>query len=194
MNLSETHRVPRELALLYDFANSLDRRGFVEHGEPHEAGDELATAAGFETWMRDHGLLGRGWPLRKGDRARAIALREALRAFLALAPTDRPVRSDAAARLAKICSEFPLVVSIAGPVPTLEPAPGSSPLGLVVAQLQALGQAHKLDRVKLCASDDCHWLFFDRSRPGNRRWCSSALCGNRHKTRAYRERLRSEAP
>ncbi|MBR0825676.1 CGNR zinc finger domain-containing protein [Bradyrhizobium manausense] len=30
--------------------------------------------------------------------------------------------------------------------------------------------------------------FFDRSKPVTRRWCQSALCANREKTRACRER------
>jgi len=31
-------------------------------------------------------------------------------------------------------------------------------------------------------------IVYDRSKPGNRRWCSSALSGNRDKTRNYRAR------
>jgi predicted RNA-binding Zn ribbon-like protein len=33
-------------------------------------------------------------------------------------------------------------------------------------------------------------VFFDRSKPATRRWCMSTLCGNRMKTRTYRERRR----
>jgi predicted RNA-binding Zn ribbon-like protein len=46
------------------------------------------------------------------------------------------------------------------------------------------------DRVRQCASDDCHLLFVDTSRPGTRRWCSMGRCGNRHKLRAFRDRER----
>ena len=35
------------------------------------------------------------------------------------------------------------------------------------------------------------WIFLDRSKPGNRRWCSSLICGNRQKTRDYRKRSRA---
>jgi hypothetical protein len=65
-----------------------------------------------------------------------------------------------------------------------------SGLGNVLAELQRLADTKQLDRLKMCASEECHWVFFDRSKPANRRWCSSALCGNRQKTRAYRERRR----
>ena len=45
-----------------------------------------------------------------------------------------------------------------------------------------------LDRLKTCAAEECRRAFFDRSKPGSRRWCVSTLCGNRAKTRTYRER------
>jgi predicted RNA-binding Zn ribbon-like protein len=44
----------------------------------------------------------------------------------------------------------------------------------------------------MCASDECQRVFFDRSKPASRRWCQSTLCGNRNKTRAYRERQRQD--
>lgn len=43
-------------------------------------------------------------------------------------------------------------------------------------------------RLRECAADDCSTLFHDGSRPGTRRWCSMATCGNRHKTSQYRRR------
>lgn len=43
-------------------------------------------------------------------------------------------------------------------------------------------------RLRECAADDCSLLFHDASRPGARRWCSMATCGNRHKTAQYRRR------
>ncbi|MGI9017975.1 MAG: CGNR zinc finger domain-containing protein [Euzebya sp.] len=44
------------------------------------------------------------------------------------------------------------------------------------------------DRVRRCAAQDCDRLFVDTSRPGQRRWCSMARCGNRAKVRAFRGR------
>jgi predicted RNA-binding Zn ribbon-like protein len=43
-------------------------------------------------------------------------------------------------------------------------------------------------RIRSCAG--CTLLFLDRSRPGQRRWCSMERCGNRVKTSRYRERSR----
>lgn len=188
MRFSAKYRIPRELALLYDFANSLDERRYVEHGVAHDAADAFATAGQCEAWMQTHGLLEKGRLLHKGEHAQALALRDALRAFLQQDAAGRQARGEAARRLTRVCAAFPLVLAVDGPTPALQPAPGASPLGVVVAEFHALAQADKLDRLKMCASEDCRWVFFDRSRPGIRRWCSSAVCGNRHKTRAYRER------
>jgi len=41
-------------------------------------------------------------------------------------------------------------------------------------------------RIRECAADDCHLIFFDESRTNNRRWCSMQRCGNRAKIRAFR--------
>ena len=42
-----------------------------------------------------------------------------------------------------------------------------------------------LDRVRLCGSDTCEWLFLDGSRNRSRRWCDMSTCGNREKARKY---------
>ena len=47
------------------------------------------------------------------------------------------------------------------------------------------------DRIRTCPQ--CQMLFFDTSRPGRRRWCSSASgCGNRAKVRRYRQARQAE--
>jgi predicted RNA-binding Zn ribbon-like protein len=43
-------------------------------------------------------------------------------------------------------------------------------------------------RIRECSAPDCALLFLDTSRPGQRRWCSGAACGNRTRTKAYRQR------
>jgi predicted RNA-binding Zn ribbon-like protein len=61
-------------------------------------------------------------------------------------------------------------------------------LGAVLTELQCAAVTGRLDRLKMCASEECRWVFYDRSKPGTGRWCASALCGNRQKTRAYQLR------
>ena len=43
-------------------------------------------------------------------------------------------------------------------------------------------------RVKKCGAETCCWLFLDRSRSGNRRWCEMKTCGCRQKAKAYYRR------
>lgn len=195
MRPSRKHPVPADLVLLYEFVNSLDERTFVRDGVPQVGGDELATIQELEDWMRSRGLLARGVHLDRGSHRAALELRDALHAFLRLAPLERG-DSEAALRVNRAAAKFPLLVGISesGDV-GLEPASGvrASGLGAVLAQLQLASVTGRLDRLKACAADDCHRVFYDRSKPGTRRWCSSALCGNREKTRAYRLRQRGGA-
>jgi len=44
------------------------------------------------------------------------------------------------------------------------------------------------ERIKICASDTCEWIFYDASRTSRRRWCDMATCGNRAKAKRHRER------
>nr|WP_277819938.1 CGNR zinc finger domain-containing protein [Actinomadura sp. RB99] len=43
-------------------------------------------------------------------------------------------------------------------------------------------------RIRGCASPECALLFVDTSRLGRRRWCSSAACGSKDRSAAYRRR------
>jgi predicted RNA-binding Zn ribbon-like protein len=48
-------------------------------------------------------------------------------------------------------------------------------------------------RLRRCTGPRCSLLFHDSSRPGARRWCTTARCGNKVNTRAYRDRQRDES-
>jgi predicted RNA-binding Zn ribbon-like protein len=43
-------------------------------------------------------------------------------------------------------------------------------------------------RLRVCANSACGLLFYDSSRTRRRRWCSMAVCGNRHKVAAFARR------
>ncbi len=51
----------------------------------------------------------------------------------------------------------------------------------------------RLDRLRVCAGDDCGWVFLDSSKGGQRRWCDMATCGNVAKARRYLRRRRKGA-
>jgi predicted RNA-binding Zn ribbon-like protein len=193
MRLAKKYAVPGEVALLYEFLNSIDLRTYVEQGVQHLRSDELGTPAQLENWMRERGLLKRGETITAADHRQALALRSSLRTFLQLPPASRATASQRAECLNTASDSYPLVVKVAraGRI-KLQPAQGVNGLGQVQAELFALAENGRLDRLKMCSSDECHWVFFDRSKPGSRRWCSSLLCGNRQKTRNYRKRAKSE--
>jgi predicted RNA-binding Zn ribbon-like protein len=194
MNLSATYHVPSELALLYDFVNSLDERRYMEKGALHGGGDEIATPVLLAKWMRVRGLLGSHARINAADHRAALHLRQALREFLRSPPDQRHRAEAAARRLTAASRAFPLALAVSdtGSVELVSRS-GSSALGRVLAQMLGLAATDRLDRLKSCASDECHWIFFDRSKPANRHWCSSARCGNRQKTRTYRARHRDDA-
>jgi predicted RNA-binding Zn ribbon-like protein len=47
------------------------------------------------------------------------------------------------------------------------------------------------ERIRVCASDTCQWIFYDASRTGRRRWCDMSTCGNRAKAARHRARARA---
>jgi predicted RNA-binding Zn ribbon-like protein len=49
-------------------------------------------------------------------------------------------------------------------------------------------------RLRVCANPDCGLFFSDNSRTRRRRWCSMAICGNRHKVANFARRHASEFP
>ncbi len=40
-----------------------------------------------------------------------------------------------------------------------------------------------VERLRMCAGNDCGWLYVDRSRNGLRRWCEMSVCGTAEKNR-----------
>ena len=190
MRYSEKYSIPSELAALYDFVNSLDLRRFREQGVQHAPSDALASRAEAQAWMRAHDLLMPRHLLSEEEHRRALALRAALRAFLEAAPAGSQT-SAIGKGLEKAAAAFPLLLTTAQKGLALGPK-GANRLGRVLAELNRLAETAQLDRLKMCESPECRWIFFDRSKPANRRWCSSDRCGNRQKVRAYRERHRSD--
>lgn len=62
------------------------------------------------------------------------------------------------------------------------------PIGMVVARLVV---TEDFSNVKACEGPACTLLFADHTRGRARRWCSMAICGNRAKQAAHRQRLKA---
>ena len=48
-------------------------------------------------------------------------------------------------------------------------------------------------RLRVCANEDCRWVFNDHSPAGRRKWCDMSSCGNRAKAARHREREKNKA-
>ena len=70
------------------------------------------------------------------------------------------------------------------------PARALGTLAEAVATLLANGD---FALVRQCEHPDCVLWFYDRTKSHRRRWCSMALCGNRHKAAQFRARNRPAA-
>lgn len=66
-------------------------------------------------------------------------------------------------------------------------------LGQVAESVADLLAAGQFEYVRQCEHPDCVLWFYDRTKSHRRRWCSMALCGNRHKAAEFRKRSRAPA-
>ncbi|HEX6480378.1 MAG TPA: ABATE domain-containing protein [Ktedonobacteraceae bacterium] len=60
----------------------------------------------------------------------------------------------------------------------------------VIRSAADLLTSDELSETRVCASEDCNWLFLDTSKNHSRRWCNMKTCGNRAKARRHYERTR----
>ncbi|TXI85422.1 MULTISPECIES: CGNR zinc finger domain-containing protein [unclassified Cupriavidus] len=146
-------------------------------------------------WLERVALLPNGQaPARRprGMLAAAVALREAIRA--AVMQHKAGTRMDLALineYLAANGAHATLDQSPDGNIrlarvyPTETPMQCLVPLAEAAAELLSQGD---FALIRKCESDQCTMWFYDRTRAHRRRWCSMALCGNRHKVAAYRKR------
>lgn len=189
--LARQFKVPNELANLYEFANSLDLRSFSHHRVQHATADELVNSQGLSSWMADRGLIKPGVAIPSPLFNKAVQLRSDLRALIACHPAERPRNKGVLRALNESLQLFPVFAQADQNGEMRLQSVRDDVLGglsIIVAELFNASKDGSLDRLKMCVAKECQRVFFDRSKPGTRRWCLSTLCGNRMKTRTYRER------
>lgn len=99
---------------------------------------------------------------------------------------------DAARALSPICEQSTLTVVVGAAGPQVAGA-GSGIAGLVNTLLAHMAVAAidgTWQRLKACAEPTCRSAFWDATRNGSGRYCSSAGCGNRARQRDFRQRRR----
>jgi predicted RNA-binding Zn ribbon-like protein len=110
----------------------------------------------------------------------ALRLRTGVRAYLECDPVERRKSKDAVRSLNSALRPFPLVAEARNDRGmALRPARGDALAGLsaIAAELYDGAVRGTLDRLKMCAAEECRRVFFDRSKPATRRWCMSTPCG-----------------
>jgi predicted RNA-binding Zn ribbon-like protein len=169
--------VPEQLWLVESFLNSVD----VESAQ-----DDLDALPRFRRWLRDHHRDAAAEAGTEADLTLARDLRTALRAELTCGPEDHgPSPLDRLAAGIGLAVRFD-EAGRAGLVPIDAGVRGV--LGEVLAAIVRAEHDGTWSRLKICSSAECRYVYYDRSKNGSRRWCSMRVCGNRSKTRAYRER------
>ncbi len=172
---------PGGLRHVQAFVNTVD----LETGD-----DDWVDPPTLARWLSDNELPGGDGRIGGDDLVRARNLREALRELLA-GNAGHGVAPEALALLDREAVRAPITVSFgAGGTPALRPARGG--LDAAVATILggiATGVADgTFRRLKVCRSDTCRWAYYDGSKNRSGTWCSMAVCGNRNKGRAYRQR------
>lgn len=180
-NTSSRELAPGELATLQQFVNTLDRE---------DDSELLQRPADLRRWLAHHRLAAPSTRIGEDDFRRALAVREAFRAML-LANNGAPLDRDAVETLDAAARDAELTVrwdSAGG----ADLVPARSGLEGAFGKLLAIAYRARVEgtweRLKVCPEHSCTWAFYDRSRNRSSTWCSMAVCGNRAKARAFRER------
>ena len=179
---SELHKseLKEEIDLLVDFVNTRD----VEEGT-----DAVSEPTALVEWIAER--TGERLPeLQAADVQRLQGLRESIRGLMRANNGARVEEADLGPlREAAERSRFRLAFDREG---GLELTPARADLsGFESSLLLALEHLQCHDawpRLKACTDEGCQWAFYDATRNRSRTWCSMDVCGNRQKTRRYRER------
>jgi predicted RNA-binding Zn ribbon-like protein len=151
--------------------------------------EELTDPSTLEEALAELGVL-EDVPLGPPDLERALRVREALRALL-LGNNGVAVERATLDTLEEAASRARLAVRFRddGSTELLPDAAGiDGALGRIVGVVHTAMADGSWLRLKACPRHICRWVFYDRSKNRNSRWCAMSVCGNRVKTGRYRRR------
>lgn len=154
--------------------------------------ERLITEEDLARWIVETGMVQAAPAVSSGQLAAGRALREAInrlaRPGVDPESGDREVVNRWAMRAPiapQLTTEGNLVWSTARPVEAMFAAIARDAVDLLTGP--------QASRIRECSAADCALLFVDASRPGRRRWCSTEGCGNRSRTKLYRQRRKERA-
>jgi predicted RNA-binding Zn ribbon-like protein len=192
-----------DLDATFDFLNTLDR----EDGFPREHLGSLDDAL---AWFVDRGVIhGEGADRARAqvasqpaaaarDLARVHAVRKALREVAEAIAVQRAPRVGALDTVNRALHARQVIELVPAPDGvSVDHRHVGDPIDDALARLadplvSELTAGHP-QRIRICASETCQWVFYDTSRTGRRRWCDMATCGNRAKAARHRARAKGAA-
>lgn len=154
--------------------------------------DFLTNDAGLEDWAGAAGLPLDGRPAM-GELAELRALRDCLRQAFAQMARGEALLPDILDTVNAVLSRLSIRLSLSNESdgPKLEKAEqveGPALAVRVAADFARFVAAYEAARLKQCEGPACTMVFYDRGKNARRRWCSTAICGNRDKVANYRAR------
>ncbi|PNB74258.1 hypothetical protein C1X64_11090 [Pseudomonas sp. GW456-E7] len=159
--------------------------------------DLLNSDADAARWLEQIGV-GRATDVAVGDGqllARLRKLRDCIEGLLAARRENR--EADPAALNAFLLRVVPQLVWEEAGAPVLDRLhqrdAGHQRLGRLAYAAAELLAEGDFSLVRKCESAECSLMFYDRTKSHKRRWCSMALCGNRHKVAEFRKRRQGVA-
>lgn len=185
-----------------DFVNTLSYDKDVTH-------EHLTDAPTAVSWLQNHALLHQEMAdaiLADATDAdgeerlltRVRRVRAALRELLDAAVEKRPPSAGALKEVNRAL-RAPYVIELvpAADGVSLDHRHEGDPISGAMARLsEAVTRELTGDnsrRLRVCANDDCRWVFNDHSPAGRRKWCDMSSCGNRAKAARHRERQKQKA-
>jgi predicted RNA-binding Zn ribbon-like protein len=157
--------------------------------------ETLVTPEDLGAWVVQAGLLAEAPPVDAPLLVAARDLREAIDAAVRGLGEPAGLPDDALATIDGWLAEATVPDRLRADArgrPVLAPGapadPGRHALGLIARDAALMLGTDERDRVRVCASETCSARFYDRSRGGQRRWCSMRGCGNVAKARRHRAR------
>jgi len=143
-------------------------------------------------WLVDAGMLGETPPVTARQLESGRVLREAINRLAR--PGVEPQPGDRG-ELNRWAARAPLAPQLTeqGNVVWVSERPVQASFATIARDAIELLTEPLAGRIRECAAPDCALLFLDSSRPGQRRWCAGEACGNRTRTKAYRQRRKARA-
>lgn len=185
-----------------DFVNTLS----YDKGLPQESLTDGRTAV---SWLKSHALLHREMADAILDLAsdpeaeakllaRIRAVRDSLRELLDASVDERPPSRAALREVNRaLRAQYIYELVPASDGVSLDHRHEGDPVSGAMARLseavarELTGDAVR--RLRICANEECRWVFNDHSPAGRRKWCDMSSCGNRAKAARHRERQKQKS-